>query len=332
MTLPSTVYIGVVLYNSVADLPACWEGLQAQTYPQVQVIFFDNASQDGSATWAETHAQGAKVLRSAENLGFGRAHNRILQTLHLTPHDFYLALNPDVQLTPTYIEVLRAELQAHSAGWGTGKLLLSSSSEPLIYSAGHALFRGGYALNIGYGLPDGVAFASSREVWGAPGAALLISGAFIQALAPDHLLFDERFFMYYEDVELDWRARRAGGRCWYAAQAVAFHRGGQPSEALRGEALANRFLMVLKNAFYIDLLFFNLPLMVGHLMLRGILAPRTAWPIIRKVWRELGPRSGGPFTRAEWNQWVKWAGQQPSAQPRSLWARWRGYWQRRETL
>lgn len=44
-------------------------------------------------------------------------------------------------------------------------------------------------------------------------------------------------FMYFEDVDLDWRAHRPGWQCWYEASAVAYHRGRQVDTNLRTEAL-----------------------------------------------------------------------------------------------
>lgn len=104
------VYVGIVSYNSRADLPNCLAGLAAQTYPDVSIWVLDNASEDGSADWLGEHAPHVKLIRSPQNLGFGRGHNQILAACRLQPDDFYLALNPDVSLEPNYIAALVAGL------------------------------------------------------------------------------------------------------------------------------------------------------------------------------------------------------------------------------
>ena len=133
-----------------------------------------------------------------------------------------------------------------------------------IYSVGHALRRDGYAINIGHGLPDDAAYAQSDEIFGAPGAACLIRAELIADLAPAGELYDARMFMYSEDVDLDWRARRRGWRCWYAADAVAYHTGSNPGPRLKAHAIGNRYLAVLKNACWRDLIIYNLPLILLH--------------------------------------------------------------------
>lgn len=185
---------------------------------------------------------------------------------------FIYPLNPDVSLEPTYIEYLLSALIEHKSGWGTGKLVLAEQPHE-IYSVGHALYRGGYTVNIGHQLADNDDFNQSREVFGAPGTAPLIGSALIDDIAPMGNLFDPAMFMYFEDVDLDWRARRQGWQCWYEASAVAYHRGEQADTNLRTEALKNRFLSVVKNAYWLDLLCYNLPLILLHCLARLLISP-----------------------------------------------------------
>ncbi|MBN1121097.1 MAG: glycosyltransferase family 2 protein, partial [Anaerolineae bacterium] len=282
-----TIYVGIVTYNSLPDLPACIESLRGQQ-TNLSITILDNASTDGTPDWVAQYAPDCRLIRSEINCGYGVGHNRILETLALAPGDFYLALNPDVVLTPTYITTLAAALQDQQADWGTGKLMLPGGDGRL-YSAGHALLRSGYALNIGYGLPSDPALSQSREVFGAPGAALLLSHTLIEALTPGGNLFDPDFFLYGEDIDLDWRARHRGFRCWYEAEAAATHRGSAPAETLRVHALGNRYLAVIKNAHLLPLLTFNLPLICLHCAARLIVSPRYGWHLVTHLAR-LGPR------------------------------------------
>lgn len=324
----STVHVGVVLYNSRQDLPACLSALLAQTYPHLSIVALDNHSPDDSAAWLRAHYPHLTVIANPRNDGFARAHNHLLRRCALSADDYYLPLNPDVVLTPEYVTCLVQCLQSTGAGWATGRLRLAGS-DGLLYSVGHGLRRDGYAVNIGYGLPDDSRFSQSREVFGAPGAAPLISAALIAALAPDGELFDTTMFMYGEDTDLDWRARRQGWRCWYAADAVAVHRGSQPDEALRVHALANRYLSVLKNAYPADLMLYNLPLIVLHCLARLVFSPRQGAALIARlvrnapaVWRRRTPPR---LSRADMHRWFQWSAAQPTAQPVSPLARLRAY-------
>jgi GT2 family glycosyltransferase len=90
----------------------------------------------------------------------------------------------------------------------------------VIDSAGDGYLRAGGAFKHGHGAGAG-GFRASREVFGACGAAFAIRRELFDRLGG----FDEDFFMVYEDVDLSYRARLAGYRCWYAADALVRHAG-----------------------------------------------------------------------------------------------------------
>lgn len=329
------IYVGIVTYNSVDDLPMCFNGLISQTvYDQMQIVVLDNVSTDDSIRWLQQNVPHIHVIKNDENVGFGRGHNRIIQYCNLMDDDFYLALNPDAQLDAEYLQHMIACLRETGAGWGIGKLLSSAHETPTLYSVGHALLRGGFAFNIGQGLVDTGQYDVEREVFGAPGAAMVISGQMIQALAPDGNLFDPSFFLYYEDVDLDWVARRHGWRCWYQPLAIAYHRGSTPASWLRDEALCNRYLSVVKNSTWPDLIIYAIPLMLMHMLARLVLQPQRGGRIIitflRRVgfvWQRRQPSALGWYAM---HQWFRWSSTQPTSQPITLQARIRDY--RRQSM
>lgn len=321
------VQIGIVLYNSLADLPRCFEGIRQQTHPNLRVTVFDNASPDASAAWLRENAPEAGITVSKQNLGFGRGHNALMRQRR--PGEYYLALNPDVYLQPGYVAALVAALSANvQVGWGVGKLLLPDGE--LIYSVGHALLRSGYAFNIGFGLPDAEAFAESREIFGAPGAAVMFKDSLVDALSP---LFDEQIFLYAEDTDLDWRACRLGWKCLYVADALALHRGSSPNAQRSAEAVANRYLSVLKNAYLSDLLMYNVPLLLAHVLVRCLVTPRLGVHMVRLVVSgapsALRQRQPPVLARGEMHRWFAWAKQQPTSQPTTTRARLKLFFQRR---
>lgn len=316
------VYVGIVTYNSLADLPICLHGLAAQTYANIRILILDNASTDQTVSWLHQQGPHIPLLLNEQNAGFARAHNQIVAHCAPASHEFYMPLNPDVELTPGYITTLVNLLQQTKGGWGTGKLLLlddTGSHQNIIYSVGHGLLRGGYTFNIGYLMKDDGQFDSAREVFGAPGAAPLISGQLITAVAPDGNLFDPDMFFYGEDTDLDWRARRQDWRCWYTPHAVAYHRGSRPSDSQRDGALINRYLSVIKNAYLIDLITYNLPLMTVHCLIRLFITPRSGLRIVYQLLR-VGPKMGrkrqkSAVNRDVLNTWFRWSAAQPTAQP-----------------
>jgi GT2 family glycosyltransferase len=318
--MTARVHVGIVTYNSLTDLPRCLNSLKAQTYPDIHLVILDNTSADGTVAWLQAHAPLVSLLINDQNVGFARAHNQIIAHCGPEPDEYYLPLNPDVELDPNYIASLVTLLQQTGGGWAIGKLRLLDS-DGLLYSVGHGLRRGGYTFNIGYRLPDEGQFDTVREVFGAPGAAPLFSGKLIADIAPQGEVFDADMFMYGEDTDLDWRARRLGWKCWYSPAAAAYHRGSHAQDIRRSEALANRYLSVIKNAYLVDFFAYNLPLMAAHCAVRLLLTPRQGILIVKRLLR-VGPvmwhkRRKPTLAHKDMVVWFRWSARQPTGQPMS---------------
>ena len=317
----ATVYVGIVTYNSREDLPGCFAALAKQTYADVQVMVLDNASADESVAWVREHAPQCKLIVNRENVGFGRAHNQIVQVNNLQPGDFYLTLNPDAALLPDYISQLVQVMTETEAGWAGGKLLLKDDhNQPTgkLYSAGQGIRRDGYVVNVGEGMPDAPVFNQQREVFAVSGAALMIRQETIQAIASTGELFDEQMFLYSEDMDAGWRARLQGWHCWYVPTAAAYHRGGRLDAKRRRQALGNTYLSVLKNAFLIDLITYNLPLIALNLVARTLISPAVGVALFKQLWRHTGKmlnkRRAAAISRVEMLKWFRWTTEQPTTQ------------------
>lgn len=315
------VYVGVVTYNSAPLIGRCLEAILGQRHVAVRVIVFDNNSRDHIARVMQRYKQGTTFIQSPVNVGFGGGHNAILRSLRLRDSDYYMALNPDARLEPGSLARLVAAAKKHRASWVSGKLYRDSAHK-ILYSVGHALLRDGYAFNIGFGITDRGQYNMPREVFGAPGAAALYQGSMIHTLSIRGNFFDPTLFMYYEDVDIDWRARVRGLRCWYEPSAVVVHPGGKFPRALEAEVLANRFLSVCKNALPRDLFFYNLPGIGIHIAARFLVTPRIGFRILKKffkqMYRAIGARANTKVSPAVMHGWFLWSSKELSQQPISL--------------
>jgi len=102
----------VVVYNGMAWLERCLGSVAASGYP-ADLFVVDNDSADGSADFVEGHFPQAKLVRSAENLGFSRANNLGLEYALAHGYDFVYLLNQDAFLEPDTLGTLVAAQQAH---------------------------------------------------------------------------------------------------------------------------------------------------------------------------------------------------------------------------
>jgi GT2 family glycosyltransferase len=96
---------------------------------------------------------------------------------------------------------------------------LAATPVDVVNSAGVDLLNGGYGADRGYLEADSGQYDESTEVFAWSGASVLLSRAYLESAG----LFDERFFLYYEDFDLAWRGRLRGWRHVYAPRSVARH-------------------------------------------------------------------------------------------------------------
>ncbi len=219
------------------------------------MLFADAGSGDGSVELVRERYASVSVLELGSNLGFAAGHNRNFARAR---GEHFLALNPDVVLAPGFLSHLVAVLdRTPDAGAVTGRLLRPGPGRRLD-SAGirWALGRTRF-LDRGVGEPA-CRFDEEEDVFGACGAAALYRRRALESVArPGETPFAERFFMYYEDVDLAWRLRRAGWRTRYAPGAEARHlRGGSGagSAFVEYHLVRNRLWVSLRNASVPELL------------------------------------------------------------------------------
>lgn len=248
------VSIGLVTWNSAAHLPDCLNALARQDFANFELIVVDNASADDSLDLVKQYYPGAIVIRNADNTGFCHAHNQAIQA---SKGAYYLPLNPDVEMEVGYVSnLVRALENRHEYGSTAGKLLLKPYEEDCwrLDSTGLFIDRRRRQYLRGHGEFDQGQYDDPDEVFGVDGAAPLYRREMLEDIKIDGQYFDESFFAHKEDVDLAWRARLFGWRCWYQPLAVAYHqrsfRPGQRQEValdIRIDAVKNRYLLLIKN-------------------------------------------------------------------------------------
>jgi GT2 family glycosyltransferase len=189
----------------------CLASVAAQTLPPRRVIVFDNGSRTPTP---------AATARSETNLGFAGGMN---EALAHSEAPLVALVNNDVILDPDWLAVVVQAMQGDERLAAVQTVLRAPD---------------GSIDGAGIDLSDGT-IRQSRELtapaWGVSATAALYRRAAI-GMRP----FDERFFAYYEDVELCARLREGGWRLAVLPEAKATHRGSASAGALRGDALRLR--------------------------------------------------------------------------------------------
>jgi GT2 family glycosyltransferase len=200
-------------------LERCLRTLADQEGVRVTPFVVENGSRDGSLDLLER--LGVAHLGLQENVGFARAVN--LGVAAGGDTRCVLVLNADCFPEPDCVRLLLAAIRADpQLGGVQPRIVQEALGEPTrVYSAGQCLTRGGAAFERGWGQLDGAAFDSGGDVFGVSGAACLLR----RELFTDLGGYDDAYFAFYEDVDLNARARLAGWRFAYVPEARAVHVG-----------------------------------------------------------------------------------------------------------
>lgn len=222
------ISVAVVAYNSARWLPDCLSSLKnAGGEFAVEVLVVDNASRDGSADLVRREFPTVKLLVNRRNLGYARAVN---QAARHTSGRYLLILNPDVVVNPGALEELRDHLERETDVALVAPRLLNPDGS-LQYSCRRHYTWGTYLLRrapLRHLLPHHTLVRrhlmmdwdheQTREVDWVLGAAMMMRR---DALGEE--IMDERYFLYFEDVDLCLRLQRQGWKVVYHPGATMTH-------------------------------------------------------------------------------------------------------------
>ncbi len=220
----------VLNWNGINDTEECVSTLLTQDYENYRILVVDNNSSDDSIERLKSleQSQGDSLvcIYNDQNLGFAGGVNTGIRYALDNDFDAVALFNNDALAEKTWLSSLVRELKDDVqivAG------LLLGADGKTIDSSGEAYSTWGIAGPRGRGSLAKTAMPSGY-VFGATGGASLYSTALIKEIG----LFDESFFMYYEDVDMSFRTQLAGHKVYYTNKAVAYHKQGASSGRVRG--------------------------------------------------------------------------------------------------
>lgn len=225
-------------------LPALYQSLE-HIGSQSEVIVVDNGSSDGTIEYLEHYDPSPKVIRNPCNFGFSKANN---QGFREASGKYMVTLNNDTVVHPLWLVKALEHLESDHS-WGmVATQMRFLNDQHLINSAGISVDRIGIAQDRFDGKPLAASEISPKEVFGPSAGAAIYRRELIEELKG----FDESFGSYFEDVDLAWRARRAGWRCVYVPESIVLHAYSATSRRvpnMKSFLLSrNRVWLIVKNA------------------------------------------------------------------------------------
>lgn len=216
MSHPPLASIIIPTWNGKIYLEDCLKSLLSQAYPHFEVIIVDNASSDGTPDWVAAHFPTVTLIRNERNLGFAGGVN---VGLVAAQGEVLILFNQDAAAEPGWLEAMVNGLTASPD--------IGIVGCKIYYWGGKTIWHAGVRLNDprmhvvhqGENETDQGQYEQLADVDAVTGAALGIKRAILRTTG----LFDEDYFVYFEDMDFCWRVRQAGYRVVYVPTAVAQH-------------------------------------------------------------------------------------------------------------
>jgi GT2 family glycosyltransferase len=226
-----SVAIIIVTFNSIDEIDACLQSLVGHTDPfPTTITVVDNASKDGTPEHVRQKWPSVQVIDSGGNLGFGKANNIGIRA---TDSDYVLLINPDTVAPPAAIPTLVRGLASHPEAAIAGARLLNERGFPELSwglritpwnEVKTMIFSRLYHRKIrSFVRKMDRLSRQARSVDWVSGACMVIRRPDLEAVG----LFDERYFMYNEDVDLCIEMKKRGRATIYVAGAEVLHHRGR---------------------------------------------------------------------------------------------------------
>ena len=247
---------------------ACLDSLAKQSYYPIEIIIIDNSLNYDVNGRIKKVCPLAKVYFSPRNLFYCEALNK---GISLSNGIFVLCLNDDVVLDKNFVSAaVRGFYIDERVGMVSGKIM--RTDKKTIDSTGLFLSRWRTAKERGYGLRDAGRFEKEEYVFGVNGAVAFYRKRMLEKIKINSEYFDSDFCIFYEDLDIAWRARNFGWQAYYIPQAIAYHARGGTARGKKGigksfarryldddlcaDLIKNRWLAIIKNETWLGFLSF----------------------------------------------------------------------------
>ena len=227
------VSVSIVSYNSRKVLQKCINSVIETSKDQdIEIIVVDNCSEDGSAEMVQSSFPNVRLIRNRENVGFGKAHN---QSFTLSKGNYFLILNPDTVIFPGAINRMVEFMDHHrhvgAAGckifWDDEKKFMFPDLKIHTLKTGIIQFTP-FCRYFPNSMISQRYWQSARRLWDAqtPGNVEGVTGGmmFVRRESFESVgMFDERFFLFFEEHDLLRRMKKQGWEIYYIPDAEIQH-------------------------------------------------------------------------------------------------------------
>lgn len=195
------IFVIVLNFNGKSTLNDCLSSVFKSDYPNFEIVVVDNNSKDGSLEKAKLNFSRSHFIKNSDNIGFSKGNNVGIRYALEKFADYVFLLNNDATIEKNTLSLLEATARRHPAAGIVSPIILTGDKKHIWFAGGKILWDKMRAIHLTENtskLPYSSEYLS--------GCAMLIKKAVFKKIG----LFDERFFLYYEDADLSVRAKKAG--------------------------------------------------------------------------------------------------------------------------
>lgn len=272
------VSVIIVTCNKKDMLRKLFFSLRRQSYKPIEKIVVLNGCSEQEHRDLKQSFQEAVFIHNKDNLFFCKGQN---QGVKAAKGELIFCLNDDLILEKDFIEkMVEAARKDEKIGMVSGCIL--RQDKKTLDTTGLFLARSRRPLERGYGRRWQDRYKTAGYIFGSGGAAPLYRHKMLEDIKVDNEYFDEDYHMFYEDLDISWRAQNKGWKGYYSPFALAYHlRGGTAKQtrprflflqkynfaylpnSLKSHLVKNRYMTIIKNDRLIHLLL-NLPWILGY--------------------------------------------------------------------
>jgi len=226
--MSNSLVISIIInWNLINELQECLDSLLLNDYSPHKIIFVDNGSTDGSATFVSNHYPMIDIIALPTNGGYAKGLNTgLIKALQQNPK-YIFTLNNDIVLKNNVISRLVETLETNlDIGIATPKILQYYHRNKLFGLGDRIYPLLPLPIGFGYGKLDKKNYQHILEFDYVTGCAMMIRSEIFFKIG----FFDTSYFMYYEDADFCRRTRENGYKIVCVCDALIYHKGGQSTK------------------------------------------------------------------------------------------------------
>jgi GT2 family glycosyltransferase len=225
----ASVGIVIVNWNGFVHTDACLNSLKKLAYPNFKTFVVDNGSQDGSGQeLVKNHEDFAFFIFNEKNTGFTGGNNSGILEVIKQGFDYVMLLNNDTEVESDFLDHLVSAIEADDSLGAVQPKFFFLNDKSRIWNAGGKFFPWlGISKTIGYNRLDRPDFNKPKGTDWITGCGFLVSIEVVKKVG----ILNDKFFIYYEDVDWSFRIRQEGYSLGYVPKSIVYHEAGMSNKS-----------------------------------------------------------------------------------------------------